>query len=291
MMLVYGLFLISGLAVGALYALGGIGVVLLNRATGMLNFAHGAIGALGAMFAWQILAWGGPEPLAWIVCLGTGLVLSLGFGRLVAPGLAHREPAVKAVATLGFAIVLLGIMNLLWIITPRKLSLALDTTSVSILGLRVTGTRLLAFGAGIVVSVSTGIFLTQTRTGLMMRALADNRQVASLLGVPIRKVETMAWGISGLLAGFTGLLFGTLVRLDPTVLTFMVIPVIATTVVGRLTSIPTTFVAGLIIGVIESMLALYKPLAQFRVATPFVVAIVMLMWLQRGRYLTFAGED
>jgi branched-subunit amino acid ABC-type transport system permease component len=75
------------------------------------------------------------------------------------------------------------------------------------------------------------------------------------------------------------------------VLTFVVIPVIAATVVGRLTSIPGTFGAGLLIGIIESMLALVPALSPYRVAAPFVVAIAALMWLQRGRALTFAGED
>ena len=290
-MTVYWLFLISGLAVGALYALGGVGLVMLNRATGVLNFAYGAIGAIGAMTAWQIMDWGYPEPLAWGASIGLGLALSLGFGRLIAPGLAHREPIVKAVATLGFAIALLGLMNLIWIITPRKLALTPDGWSVAILGLRVTGTRLLALGVGIVLTVAMGLFLTGTRLGLMMRALADNRQIAAVLGTPILRVETFAWGLSGAFAGFTGLLFGDLVRLDPAVLTFMVIPIIATTVIGRLASIPWTFVGGLVIGMIESLLALYPALAPFRVATPFVVAIAMLMWLQRGRYLTFAGED
>ena len=290
-MSVYWLFIMSGLALGALYALGGVGLVLLNRATGVLNFAYGAIGALGAMVAWQLLAWGYPEPLAWAACIGIGFLLSLGFGRFVAPGLAHREPVVKAVATLGFAIALLGLMNLLWIITPRRLSLSPDTTSIALVGLRVTGTRLLALAAGLIATIGMGLFLGRTRIGLMMRALADNREVAALLGTPIRRVETIAWGISGALAGFTGLMFGDLVRLDPTILTFMVIPVIATTIVGRLTSIPKTFVGGLLIGVIESLLALYPPLAPFRVATPFVVAVALLMWMQRGRYLTFAGED
>jgi branched-chain amino acid transport system permease protein len=290
-MMAYWLFLMSGLAVGALYALGGVGLVILNRATGVLNFAYGAIGALGAMIAWQLMDWGFPEPLSWVASIGLGIGLSLGFGRLVAPGLAHREPVVKAVATLGFAVAILGVMNLFWIITPRKLSLSTDLVSVDIMGLRVTGTRILALVTGAVATIGMGVFLARTRVGLMMRALADNRQVASVLGTPILKVETTAWGISGALAGFTGLLFGDLVRLDPTVLTFIVIPIIATTVVGRLTSIPVTFVAGLLIGVIESMLALSKPLAPFRVAAPFVVAIVALMWLQRGRRLTFAGED
>ena len=291
MIMAYGLFFLSGLALGALYALGGVGLVLLNRATGILNFAYGAIGALGAMLAWQIMKWGGSEALAWSVSIGTGIVLSLAFGIVVGPGLAHREPVVKAVATLGYAIALLGVMNLFWVITPRSLSLALDGQSIAIMSMRITGTRLLSIGSGIAITLLAGVLLARTRVGLMMRALADNRQVASVLGVPIRKVEIAAWGISGALAGFTGILFGDLVRLDPTVLTFLVIPIIATTVIARLSSIPKTFVAGLAVGIIESMLALYAPLTPYRVAAPFVVAIAALMWFQRDRYLTFAGED
>jgi branched-chain amino acid transport system permease protein len=286
-----GLFLVSGLAVGALYALGGVGLVLLNRATGVLNFAYGAMGAAGAMTAWQLLQWKWPEPLAWLACIAVALVLSLAFGRLVAPGLAHREPVVKAVATLGFALALLGVMNLIWVVTPRKLSLTPDSLSLSIFGLRVTATRLIALAAGIGVTLGMGLFLARTRIGLMMRALADNREIAAILGTPVRRVETIAWGISGVLAGFTGLLFATLVRLDPAVLTFLVIPIIATTIIGRLSSIPVTFAAGLAIGMLESLLTLYKPLAPFRVATPFLVAIVAMMWMQRGRKLTFAGQD
>lgn len=290
-MLAFGLFLISGLAVGALYALGGVGLVVLNRATGFLNFAYGAIGAMGAMLAWQLLQWGLAEPLAWAASIACGFLLSFGFGRWVAPALSHREPVVKAVATLGFAIALLGVMNLLWVTTPRRLNLSLDALWISIFGMRVTGTRLLAFAGGIAVVIGMSLLLARTRIGLMMRAIANNREIASILGTPVLKVEGIAWGASGALAGFTGVLFGSLVQLDPTLLTFLVIPVVATAVVGRLTSIPTTFAAGLGIGVVESMLALVPALAPLRTAAPFAVAIVALMWLQRGRRLTFAGED
>ncbi|TRA86304.1 branched-chain amino acid ABC transporter permease [Agrobacterium salinitolerans] len=287
----FGMFLVSGLAVGALYALGGVGLVILNRATGVLNFAYGAIGAVGAMTAWQVLEWHLPEPLAWAAAMGVSLALSLGFGLLVAPQLAHREPVIKAVATLGFALCLLGLMNLIWMVTSRKLGLFSDSLGLSIIGVRINGTRLIALAGGVIATLAMGIYLSRTRTGLLMRALADSRDVAAILGVPVRRVEAFAWGISGVLAGFTGLLFGGLVRLDPAVLTFLVIPVIATTIIGRLKSIPVTFVAGLLIGVTESMLTLVKPLAPFRVAAPFVIATLALMWLQRGRRLTFAGED
>jgi branched-chain amino acid transport system permease protein len=238
-----------------------------------------------------VLAWKWPEPLAWAVCLAISLILSLGFGLLIAPGLAKREPVVKAVATLGFALCLLGLMNLVWVVTPRRLGLSSDTISIGLAGLRFNATRLIALSIGIVATIGMGIFLARTRVGLLMRALADNREVASTLGIPIVRVEALAWGISGLMAGFTGLMMGDLVRLDPVVLTFLVIQIIATTVVGRLKSIPATFVAGLAIGIVESMLTLVKPLAPLRVAAPFVIAIIALMWLQRRRQLTFAGED
>jgi hypothetical protein len=66
----------------------GSGWFILNRATGVLNFAYGAIGALGAMCAWQVLQWGYPEPMAWLACLAIGVLLSTGYGMLIAPGLS-----------------------------------------------------------------------------------------------------------------------------------------------------------------------------------------------------------
>lgn len=288
---VYGMFLVSGLAVGALYALGGVGLVVLHRATGVLNFAYGAIGAMGAMIAWQMLAWQWPEIAAWLAAIAVSTLISLAYGLLIAPGLAHREPVIKAVATLGFALCLLGLMNLIWMVTTRKLGLFSDQIGVSLLGLRVNGTRLIAFGGGLAATIAIGLYLARARMGLLMRALSDNREVSAVLGAPVRKVEAIAWGASGVMAGFTGLLFGDLVRLDPAVLTFIVVPVIATTIIGRLKSIPVTFAAGLAIGVTESLLTLIKPIAPFRVAAPFVIATFALLWLQRGRRLTFAGED
>ena len=82
---------------------------------------------------------------------------------------------------------------------------------------------------------------------------------------------------------------GDLVRLDPTVIIFMVIPAIAAAICGRLESLPTAFIAGLAIGVIEALLALYKPLAPLRSMTPFVVAAIVILWMQRRQTLTFSA--
>ncbi|MCR9137659.1 MAG: branched-chain amino acid ABC transporter permease [Alphaproteobacteria bacterium] len=291
MLNVYGLFLVSGLAVGSLYALGGIGLVILRRSTGVLNFAYGAIAAASAMICWQVVQWGMPGPIAWIVTILTGISLSVLYGRMIAPSLAWRAPTVKAVATLGYTLILLGLIGFVWDDSPRKLELPTDKIGVWILGVRVTVTRLIAFASSIVIVIGVILFFNRTRIGLNMRALADNRDHAALLGIPVIRVETMAWTLSGALAGYTGLLFGDLVRLDPTVITFMVIPATAAAICGRLESLPLTLVGGLAIGVIEAMLALYKPLAPLRSMTPFIVAGCVILWMQRGQHLTFVQGD
>jgi branched-chain amino acid transport system permease protein len=288
---IIGLFFVSGLAVGSLYALGGIGMVVLYRATGVLNFANGAIGAAGVMTAWQLGQWGIWPPLTWIVAICIALFFSLAYGRYIAPLLAWREPVVKAVATLGFALIILGLVSYLWIDDPRNFSLPTDKIGVHILGLRVTVTRLIVFATSIAMVVAIHMYLNRTSVGLHMRALANNRDISALIGIPIVRTETIAWGISGVIAGFTGLMFGDLIRLEPTVITFMVIPSIAAAVCGRLESLGLVLIGGLSMGVIESLLTLSPYLKSVRPIAPFVIAVLVLSYYQRGRRLSFAGSD
>jgi len=286
-----GLFVVSGLAVGSLYALGGVGLVVLYRTTGVLNFAIGAFGAAGVMTAWQLVQWGWLEPLAWGVALLLATALSLGYGRWIAPLLARRDAVVKAIATLGFALVVLGVTSFLWEDEVRSFTLPTDQMAIRVWGLRVTVTRLIAFSATLLVVIGIWVYLERTRTGLQMRALANEREVSALLGVPILKVETIAWGIAGLIAGFTGLMFGDLIRLEPSIITFMVIPSIAAAICGRLDSLVMVLIGGLSIGVLESLLTLSPELKSVRNVAPFVVAIAVLLMLQQGKRMLFERDE
>ncbi|MCA0205716.1 MAG: branched-chain amino acid ABC transporter permease [Proteobacteria bacterium] len=286
-----GLFIASGLAVGSLYALAGIGIVVLYRATGVLNFAGGAAGAAGAMTAWQLTAWGFWEPLGWLACLLVATAITLFYGRLIAPRLAWRETVVKAVATLGFALIILGAISFLWADDPRSISLPTDAIGVRLLGMRITATRLLLFAASIGIVLGIWLFLARTTIGLQMRALANDRDLAALMGIPILRVETIAWGIAGLLAGFTGLMFADLIRLEPSVITFMVIPGIAAAICGRLENLAVVLIGGLSMGVIENMLTMSPVLRGVRPIAPFVIAALVLLYYQRGQRLTFGGRD
>lgn len=287
----WGVFIVSGLAVGAVYAMSGVGLVLLYRATGVLNFAHGALGAIGALLTWQLVEWGWPAPVGWAAAVLIAMALSVAYGWFISPALAYREPVVKAVATLGLALIVLGLLNWLWPQNPRRLPLPTDAISVEWLQVRITGTRLLAFAVAVVATIGLGAFLATTRVGLSMRALANSRDLSRLLGLRVRRIEALAWLISGALCGISGLLLGNLVRLDAGVLTFLVIPAMAAAVIGRLQSLGWTLVGGLVIGVLEALGTLAGPWAPFRSATPFLVAVVVILFLQRNRRLTFAGQD
>lgn len=288
---VLGLFFVSGLAVGSLYALGGIGLVVLYRATGVLNFANGAAGAAGAMTAWQLGQWAVWPPIAWLSCILVALFISLAYGRFIAPLLAWREPVVKAVATLGFALIILGLVSFIWIDDPRSLTLPTDKIGVRILGLRVTVTRLIVIVTSIALVIGIWAYLKYTAVGLQMRSLANDRDLSALIGIPILRVETIAWALSGVIAGFTGLMFGDLIRLEPTVITFMVIPSIAAAICGRLEHLLLVLIGGLSMGVIESLLTLSPLLKGVRPVAPFATAALVLLWYQRSNRLTFGGGD
>jgi branched-subunit amino acid ABC-type transport system permease component len=275
-------FVISGLSTGAVYVLAGVGLVVLYRASGVLNLAQGALGALSALIAWQIADSGGPQWVGWIAAVAASTALALLYGRLIAPRLAHSDPIVRAVATLGFALIILGFCEFIWGEWPRALRLPSDNLGFELLGVRVTATRTIAFALGVAVTVGMILFLNLTRLGLSMRALANDREISGLVGVPVLRVDAWAWVISGLLSGVSGIFLANMVRLQVIPLTYMVIPAVAAAILGRLTSLTAVVIGGLVIGVIEAVASPFPEVSAFRSATPFVVAGLALLWFQRG---------
>jgi branched-chain amino acid transport system permease protein len=277
-------YLVLGLALGGVFAVSGVGMVVLYRATGVLNLAYGAIGALGSLIAWSMInVFLLPDWLSYVVAVVFGGVASLLYGLLIGPPLARRDPLVKAVGTLGFLLILLGIMD--WVWTDKAHALILPTTQWGFqLGeVTVNVTQILAVGLAVVTTAVTEVFLRVTRLGTAMRALANDREATATLGVPVRRVEAAAWLGSGLIAGATGLLLSTLVGLDAVTLTFLVIAALSAALVARLQSLVVTLIAGFVIGILQSLVTPFALVSSYRSITPFVVAIVALLWFARRR--------
>lgn len=267
-------FLISGLGIGAVYALSGVGLVILFRATGVLNFAFGAFGAIGAHCAWQLLEWKMPLSVAILAAVVVSTAISFLYGRFFAPMLSHRDTVVRAVGTLAPALVLIALMGIIWGELPRRLQFPTDQMFVSLFGVRLTYTRIIAILLAVVMVGSITLLLNRTRLGLDMRALANDRDLSAILGVRILYTETAAWVITGIFSGFAGLLLADLVRLQGTFLTLLVIPAIAAAILGQLRSLWETAVAGLLIGIAEAALTPVDWISPYRAAAPFIIALV-----------------
>jgi branched-chain amino acid transport system permease protein len=287
-------FLVTGLSLGGVYALSGVGMVVLYRATGVLNLAFGAIGAFGAFIAWQLINHSGMSfwP-AFVVSVVIGGLLTLAYGMVFGPALALRDPLVKATATLGLALILLGVMDLLWPSSggaSRALTVPTDNSTFQVGEISVTYTNVLSLVLGLVVTGVAAAFLRFPKLGTAMRAMANDREITASLGVPVRRVTAAAWFGCCCLAGVAGVLLSDLVALDATTLTFLVISTLAATLVGRLQSIPITFLAAIVIGVITAELTPISSLSNYRDMTPFVVAAIALLFLSRRRVISVGRQ-
>jgi branched-chain amino acid transport system permease protein len=287
-------FLITGLSLGGVYALSGVGMVVLYRATGVLNLSFGAVGAMGALIAWQLINHSsfGFWPAALVAVLFGG-VITLAYGMVFGPALAHRDPLVKATATLGLTLILLGVMDLLWPSSggaSRALTIPTDNNTFQIGQISVTYTNVIALALGLVITVVTAAFLRFTKLGTAMRAIANDRDITASLGVPVRRVTAAAWFGCGILSGLAGVLLADLVALDATALTFLVIFTLAATLIARLRSVVVTFFAALVIGVIDAEITPITSISNYRDMTPFVLAVIALLVLNRRRVITVGRQ-
>jgi branched-chain amino acid transport system permease protein len=287
-------FIVTGLALGGVYALSGVGLVVLYQATGVVYLALGAVGAMGALISYSLISDGVVNWLAWLVCLLFSGAVTLGYGVIFGPLLARRTPLVKATATLGLLLVLFGVMDLLWTTSGgkvRSLTLPTDGSGFSIGHVTITWTQVISLGVGVAITAGTAAFLRFSKLGTAMRAMANDREITATLGVPVRRVEAAAWLGCGLLAGIAGILLADLVALDATTLTFLVISSLAAALIARMRSIVLTFVAALVVGLVQNMLVPIQALTSYSNMAPFVLAALALLLLSRRRVIALSREE
>ena len=288
-------YIVTGLALGGLYALSGVGLVVLYRATGVLNLAFGAVGAMGAFIAYSIIKAGNPGWVGWITCILFCGVVTLGYGMLFGPALAGRGPLVQSISTLGLALVLFGVIDLAWPTTGGQspsISFPTDNGGFAVGQLQVNWTQVIALALGVAITVGTAAFLRFSKLGTAMRAMANDREITATLGVPIRRVEAAAWLGCGLLAGIAGIMLADLSALDDTTLTFtVVISSLAAALIGQLRSIPVTFAAAIVIGLVHDLITPITQISNYQDMTPFVLAAIALLVMSRGQVMSRSREE
>ncbi|MEZ5251404.1 MAG: branched-chain amino acid ABC transporter permease [Ilumatobacteraceae bacterium] len=210
---------------------------------------------------------------------------------LIAGRLTDRDQAVKASATLGLTLLLMGFSYWRWSDTARTLRLPLDDHGFTMFGVRIIATKVFALGLAVAVAWITHAMLHRTDTGLAMRAMADDRSLSGVLGIDVRRHGALAWSMSGLVGGVTGLLLADLIRLDVATLTFLVVPATAAALIAQLRSLPLTVIGGIGLGVVESCGAAWKSVSDYRQIIPYAAVIVMLLWSHRSRTIPIVMRD
>jgi branched-chain amino acid transport system permease protein len=251
---------LAGIATGCIYSLAGMGVVLTYKATGVFNFAHGAVAMIVAYSLWQLASeWHVPLVIAAAVALlvvgpGIGLLLErVVFRPLERRGAGQTE---KLVATLGIFLGLLGLAYAVWTGTVRQAPALVSSKSIGLgAGLYIGADQLTVVILVGVISAALWLLFRFTRIGMEIRAVVDRRELAELSSIPANRVAGLSWALGCGLAGLTGVLLAPQFGLDPFHLTLLVIETFSIAVVARLVSLPVAAGAGvLLLGVVNSLL-------------------------------------
>lgn len=259
-------FTIIGLVIGCLYAVTALGLVVTYTTSGVFNFAHGAIGMVAAFAYWELrVNQGWPAPVALVVVLLIGAPLAGAvIERTVIQRLRNASVEVTLVVTLGLLLAILYGTYYVWDPTAaRPLPRFFGDSSVRIGSVNVSYHQLVVVVTAIAVALGLRFLLYRSRVGLAMRAVVDNPSLTSLNAVEPDRVSMYSWALGSFLASLAGVLIAPLVVLDAFTLTLLVVNAYAAAMVGRLKSLPMTFLGGLGLGLAVSYATGYLPQSEF----------------------------
>jgi ABC-type branched-subunit amino acid transport system ATPase component/branched-subunit amino acid ABC-type transport system permease component len=298
-------YILSGLVTGAIFALMASGLTLSYSATGVFNFAHGAVGFLAALVFFELtsgLGW--PAWLAGLVTVGiVAPVLGYALHRLMFRGLASAGETAQIVATIGLTIALPALG--LWVVDVLVDSFGADLPKITegasarglgprpvhtwhpMDGVTLDSDQITTFAFAVLAAGVLWAVMRHTPLGLRMRATVDRRGLATLRGIDVDAASAQAWMLSSTLAGLAGVLAVPALGLDSNAFTVLLFASATAAVFGRLQSIPVTFAAGLGLGVVQNLVAGYADFAEkvtgFRTAVPAILLFAGLLVLGRSR--------
>jgi branched-chain amino acid transport system permease protein len=274
------LFAILGLGAGSSYALIALGIVLIQKGSGAVNFAQGAIAGCSAIF-FTAMTNATPSPIgkvpALLICLASGAVLGVVFYVLVMKPLRTAPLLARIVATLGLMIVLSALAVKIWgslgIVAPALF----PTDSLKIWGVAFGVDRLWLTGTVILLTVILWAVYRFTGFGIATRANAESERATSLLGYSPDLIGATNWALGCMLAAFAGVMIAPLTTLDIAPLTLLVLPALAAALVGRFSSFGITVLVALLIGMTQSLLTRYWTQPGVTDAVPFVIVIIVMI--------------
>jgi branched-chain amino acid transport system permease protein len=277
---------VDGLSTGSVYGAIALAIVLVNQATGLINFAQGGMAVLSTYVAWWLTTHDVPLILAVLV----SILFSLALGAVVERWLMRRfergDPDTAVVVTIGLLTLITGICGWLFTYNNQQFPSLFSLDTVSFLGVSIS---IRSIGTTVVIVVAMlllqGLFVG-TKLGLALRAVAINPQSAAFSGLPVGRLLMVGWGLAAALGAVAGALVAPQLTLTPGMLDSTLVYALAAVILGGLTSPIGVVVAAWIIGVLENLAAVYVPFIGFdlKVAVPFILIFVVLIVRPQGLF-------
>jgi len=282
--------LIGGLLSGIMYSLVALGFVLIYKASGVFNFAQGAMVFFAALTFVGLLELGVPFWLGFILTCAAMVLLAVGIERLVLRPLVNQPQITLFMATIGLAFFIEGLAQGVWGAAVRGLELGIQDQPLAWVmdrtGIGISKFDLFAAVVSAVLVTILAVFFNKTRVGRALRAVADDHQAALAIGIPLQNIWRIVWAIAGCVALVAGVMWGARNGVQ-FALTFLALKALPVLIIGGIDSIAGAILGGLIIGASEKLGEVYVgPLVGGGIESwfPYVMALLFLLIRPEGLF-------
>lgn len=277
-------FVIGGLGFGGIYALAALGLVLIFKTSGVVNFAFGAMATVVTLILWSLLQHAGlPLAVAWVVAM----IIAMAIGAVTEATLLRRvedSPVlIQIVLTLGLLVLIEGLAGVIWGYGPKSIPQVLHGDAVSIASFLITPNELFIIGLTLLVGLVLFVVFERTRTGLAMRAIAADREAAALMGVRTHRYVTASWALGVALSGVAAILVAPTLGLEPAMMDQVAVFAFAAAILGGFGSLAGAVVGGFLIGVASNLIAAYVS-TNLQLTLIFVVIVAVLYVRPEGLF-------
>lgn len=275
----------SGIALGAIYGLVAIGIVLVFKATGVLNFAHGEAIMISTFVALTLMKLGLPYWLVVVLTLAFSALFGYAIERLVIRRFVGKSLLVSGIATLGLFLLFGDVAVWIWGKDPFDFPGLFSQAPIDVGGVAISAADLGIVGVAAALAGALFAFFRFTRLGIAMQACMDNPVAARLMGIPTRRIHSLAWMVAHMIGAVAGLLIAPVTFLHFTMMQHVLHFAFAAAVLGGIFSLPGSLIGGIVIGISSNLTGMYIS-STWKEIVPFIVMLAILIWRPHGLFAT-----
>ena len=281
----FGQQVTSGLASGAIFASVALALVLIYRATDIVNFAQGEMATFTTFIAWSLMHHGLSYWPAFVLTLALAFLGGVGVERVLIRPVERRPELVIVIVTIGLLIALNGLTGWIWGPEVKAFDSPFPNRTIDVAGIAVSIQDIGTFCVCLATVLLVWLFFRFTTVGLAMRAVAVNPDASRLMGVRVGWMLALGWGLAAVLGAVAGMMAAPTVFLDPDMMLVILIYAFAAAVLGGIDSPVGAVVGGLILGVIVNVLGRYVGFVGQQLRLPSALALLLLVLLIRPQGL------